>query len=140
MSDLYLRIEELLKQKGVSGATLSRELGMSRSFMTELRKGRAKGVTADTAKKLADYFGVSVEYLLGGEDKTPIIFTPRDRRDVARDLEAFIADMDSGGLMFDGDPMSDEARDTIIQAVRVGLEMAKLRNKERFDPTKNKKD
>ncbi|MBE6994655.1 MAG: helix-turn-helix transcriptional regulator [Ruminococcaceae bacterium] len=140
MSDLYLRIDELLKKKGVSGARMSQELGMSRSFMTELRKGRARGVTAETARKLADYFGVTVEYLLGSEAPSPIAFTRREQRDIARDLEAFIADMDSGGLMFDGDPMSDEAKDSIIQAVRMGLELAKVKNKERFDPTKNKKD
>lgn len=63
MADMYKKIDELLKQRGISGAKLSHDLGMSRSFMTELRKGRAKGITLDTAKKIADYFGISVAEL-----------------------------------------------------------------------------
>ena len=40
MADMYKKIDELLAQKGISGAKMSADLGMSRSFMTELRKGR----------------------------------------------------------------------------------------------------
>ncbi len=65
MADLYKIIDELLKEKGVSGSKMSSDLGMSRSFMTELRKGRAKSIKTETAKKIADYFGVSTDYLLG---------------------------------------------------------------------------
>ena len=142
MADIYKTIDELLRQKGVSGARMSQDLGMSRSFMTELRKGRAKSIKAETAQKIADYFGVTVEYLLGAHtaNDPSSELNARDRRDIARDLEAFIADMDKGDLMFDGDPMGDEARESIIAAMKLGLEAAKSKNKARFDPNKNKKD
>ena len=142
MADIYKTIDELLRQKGVSGARMSQDLGMSRSFMTELRKGRAKSIKAETAQKIAYYFGVTVEYLLGGHaaNDAPPELNARDHRDIARDLEAFIADMDKGDLMFDGDPMGDEARESIIAAMKLGLEAAKSKNKARFDPNKNKKD
>ncbi len=68
MADMYKKIDELLKEKGISGAKMSADLGMSRSFMTELRKGRAKSVKIETAQKIADYFGVTLGALLGGED------------------------------------------------------------------------
>lgn len=72
MADMYKRIDELLTEKGISGAKMSNDLGMSRSFMTELRKGRAKSVKLETAQKIADYFGVSVRYLLGEDtEKAP---------------------------------------------------------------------
>lgn len=45
------------------------ELGFSKSLMTDLKSGRKKGVNADTAQKIASYFGVSVGYLLGEEEK-----------------------------------------------------------------------
>lgn len=66
MSDMYERIDKLLNEKGITGAKMSSDLGMSRSFMTELRKGRAKSVKIETAQKIANYFGVSVEYLTKG--------------------------------------------------------------------------
>lgn len=46
----------------------------------------------------------------------------------------------SGTLMFDGDPMSDEARESMRAAIKLGLEAAKLKNKERFTPKKYRKD
>ena len=44
------------------------------------------------------------------------------------------------GLMFDGDPASPEAIDSILSAMQVGMEMAKLKNKEKYTPKKYKKD
>ena len=161
MADLYKIIEELLKEKGVSGAQMSRDLGMSRSFMTELRKGRAKSVKMETAQKIADYFDVSVDYLLGNVndpflhvdyaasaaeindiseyEKAPTL-TKKDERDIAKSLESIMADLEhSGDLMFDGDPMTEEARQSMRNAIELGLKAVKLLNKETYNPNKNKK-
>jgi len=40
--------------------------------------------------------------------------------------------------MFDGNPLTDEARESIIAAMKLGLEAAKVKNKERFTPKKYK--
>lgn len=73
------------------------------------------------------------------DQKKPTL-TEKDRRDIARDLEDIMAHLDSAGdLMFDGDPMSDEARESIRAAMKLGLEAAKLKNKERFTPKKYRK-
>jgi transcriptional regulator with XRE-family HTH domain len=40
--------------------------------MTDLKSGRKKGVNAETAQKIASYFGVSVGYLLGEEEEKPV--------------------------------------------------------------------
>ena len=72
MAEMYEIIDGLLQERGISGAQMSADLGMSRSFMTELRKGRAKGIKLETAQKIAEYFEVSVDYLLGEEtEKAP---------------------------------------------------------------------
>ncbi len=68
MVDMSITIDNLLKSHGITGAKMCADLGMSKSFMTELRKGRAKSIKAETAQKIADYFGVTVGYLLGNED------------------------------------------------------------------------
>ena len=44
------------------------------------------------------------------------------------------------GLMFDGNPASQEAIDSILSAMRVGMEMAKEKNREKYTPKKYKKD
>ena len=84
MAEMYEMIDKLLAERGISGAQMSMDLGMSRSFMTELRKGRAKGIKLDTAQKIAAYFGVSVGYLLGQETSpVPQIQDILDEVDVA---------------------------------------------------------
>ena len=45
------------------------DLGMSKSTMSDLKSGRKKSVTAETAQKIASYLNVSVEFLLGEEIK-----------------------------------------------------------------------
>lgn len=82
MAEMYEIIDSLLAERGISGAQMSADLGMSRSFMTELRKGRAKGIKLETAQKIAEYFGVSVDYLIGEEiEKAPAESGKRDITD-----------------------------------------------------------
>ena len=69
MCTLHERIQELCKSKGVSGSRMCLDLGMSKSTLSDLKSGRKKGVTAETAQKIASYLGVTVEYLLGEEQK-----------------------------------------------------------------------
>lgn len=69
MVTLYERLSELCQEKGVKGGRMCTDLGISKSLMTDLKSGRKKGVNADTAQKIASYFGVSVGYLLGEEEK-----------------------------------------------------------------------
>jgi transcriptional regulator with XRE-family HTH domain len=45
------------------------DLGLSKSTLSDIKSGRKKGVSTDTAKKFANYLGVSLEYLLGEEEK-----------------------------------------------------------------------
>lgn len=67
MVTLYERLCFLCERKGVKGGKMCVDLGLSKSVMTDLKSGRKKGVNAETAQKIATYFGVSVGYLLGEE-------------------------------------------------------------------------
>lgn len=83
MCTLYERIQYLCDEKGITGARMCSDLGLSKSTVTDLKSGRKKGVTAATALKIATYFGVTVAYLMGEEEQkeTPASETnPRDER------------------------------------------------------------
>lgn len=71
MSNVYNRIERLCENKGVSGYRMCADVGISRSFITGLRKGRTKSITPETAEKIANYFGVSIDYLVTGKSDNP---------------------------------------------------------------------
>lgn len=65
MTDLYESILALCQEKNVRPGRLCDELGISRGLMTDLKMGRKKSISAETAQKIASYFGVSVGRLLG---------------------------------------------------------------------------
>ena len=69
MSNLYEKIYDLCEEKGIKGAKMCTDTGISKGLLTDLKMGRRKGVSAVTAQKIASYFDVSVGYLLGEEDK-----------------------------------------------------------------------
>lgn len=70
MSTIYNTIMNLCRKNNISGSRLCAEIGISKATLTELKSGRQKGVSAATAQKIADYFGVTVGYLLGEESAT----------------------------------------------------------------------
>ena len=71
MGTLYENIKALCDEKGIRGGKMCVDLGLSKSLMTDLKAGRKKGISAETAQKIADYFGVSIERVLNGKEKEP---------------------------------------------------------------------
>ena len=67
LGTLYENITSLCTEKGVKGGKMCVDLGISKSLMTKLRDNPARQITSETARKIADYFGVSVERVLTGE-------------------------------------------------------------------------
>ena len=71
MSKLYDRIQTLCEKRGVSITTVCRESGASRASLSDLKMGRKQSLSAETLSKLANWFGVSVDFLLGKENASP---------------------------------------------------------------------
>lgn len=65
---MYEIFEELLKTKGVSAYKVSQEAKVPQSTLSDWKRGRSVP-KLDKLQKIADYFGVSVDYLMG-LDKT----------------------------------------------------------------------
>ena len=64
MSEQYERIYALCINQGISIAGLCGAVGISKSAFTELKSGRTKSLGAKSLSKIAEYFGVSTDYLL----------------------------------------------------------------------------
>ena len=69
MSSLHETISSLCARKNVSAYRMCKDIGIRPSIITDLKMGRKKGLSAEVANKIAEYFGVSVGYLLGIEEK-----------------------------------------------------------------------
>lgn len=69
MGTLYENIIALCTERGIKGGKMCTDIGMSKGILTDLKMGRQSGISATNAQKIASYFGVSVGYLLGEEEK-----------------------------------------------------------------------
>lgn len=58
---MYYKILELAEKKGVTFADISRATGIRESTFSNL-KARGGTLTIENATKVADYFGVSLDY------------------------------------------------------------------------------
>lgn len=140
---MYEIFEQLLQKYGVTPYKVSKETGVSQSSLSDWKLGKITPKTS-TLKKIADYFGVTVDYLMTGEtssDKKETTLTRRDERDIEKILDQTRDQLLSqDGLMFDGQPATPEAIDSILSAMQIGMELAKKKNKEKYTPKKYKKD
>ena len=60
---------DLCKKKGISCKKAAEDIGLSNSITTKWKKtGATPG--GDTLQRIAEYFGVSIDYLLGKEAKS----------------------------------------------------------------------
>ena len=67
---MFERISELAEKKGISKRRLALELGFSPSSFTDWTSGKVSP-TAKSIVAIADYFGVSVDYLLERDEYAP---------------------------------------------------------------------
>lgn len=67
--NFYEKYVEMCNNIGKSPSAVSIEIGLSKSTVNRWKKGG--NPTDATAAKIASYFGVSVTYLLGKDEKNP---------------------------------------------------------------------
>lgn len=84
MQSLYEKILFLCQEQGIRPGRLCDDLGLSRGLMSDLKMGRKKSLSAETAQKIAAYLGVSVEQLLGYDQPTT---TSNGGRDSLEDVD-----------------------------------------------------
>lgn len=67
--DMKKRVQELCKKNGISVSELEKTLGFGNGYISKLGQS-----TPNTSKikLIADYFNVSIDYIITGEEKHPI--------------------------------------------------------------------
>ena len=94
MAELYQTIAQLCADNGINITELCRQSGASRGSLSDLKKGRKQSLSADTLSKIAAYFGVSVDYLLRGNEEKNAIPTDSELDELVKDeLVGFYGDV-----------------------------------------------
>lgn len=140
---MYSIFEQLLQKHGVSTYRVSKDTGIAQSVFSSWKNGISTP-KQDKMKKIADYFGVTVDYLMTGKDEKPPEpqLTPRDKRDIAKDLESImqkLSDKENGPASYNGQDLSPESTDLFKEELEIALKRLKIINKEKYNPNKNKK-
>lgn len=148
---MYEIFEKLCFLNGVTAYRVCKETGLTTSTISNWKAGRYTP-KADKMQKIADYFGVTLEYLTTGKEsdvadspqssynKTSL--TARDERDIAKDLDNIMAKIRSGEgspLRYNGQEIDERSLNLLESAIEMSLRDLKTINKEKYNPHKNNK-
>ncbi|WPS54776.1 helix-turn-helix transcriptional regulator [Streptococcus sp. S1] len=113
MFETFEKIKILAKKQGISLNTLEERVGLGKNYIYSLKN--KKTPSAEHIAKIADYFNVSTDYLLGRTDNPKITTggdasAPLDLRDIA-----------AQSMLFDGKPLTEEDIDFITAVLEAHL-------------------
>lgn len=141
---MYEIFEELLKKHDVTAYRVAKETGVTTATLTSWKQGKYTP-KREKLQKIADYFGVSIEYLLGdltdetnsSESKPYYELTDKNQRDIAKELDKLMNDLSNdSSLAFMGEPMDEEDRELLRISLENTLRMSKEMAKKKFTPKK----
>jgi hypothetical protein len=133
--------------KNINQVDLCQRTGIPKSSMSMYLSGE-RSPRQNRLSQTAEKVNISEAWLMGYDvpmERTDSLsdesLSHKDKRDILDIISSTKAELLSQeGLMFDGDPASPEAIESILSAMEIGMEMAKKKNKEKYTPKKYKKD
>ncbi|WP_342489140.1 helix-turn-helix domain-containing protein [Cytobacillus sp. FSL W7-1323] len=120
MNDLTPKIlEELRENRGWSKTEVARRLGIKTVSTYANWEYGIRTPDKEMLSKLASLYGTSIDYLITGDkgNKRNGAIT-KEEKDIAKRLEEFKKDLtEQDGLSFMGEPMSEEAIESLTDAM-----------------------
>ena len=140
---MYEVFEQLLQKHGVSPYKVSKDTGVTQTSLSNWKTGKSTPTTK-TLQRLADYFGVTLDYLMTGKEepkeKSPEL-TARDEKDITKTLNKVMEQCENnenGPLYYDGEEIDETSRILIRNAFEYIIRETKKENKVKYNPNKNK--
>jgi len=129
-----ISLNNFARQCKISSSTLSRIINMmnscapSPSTLQKIAAWAYNGVTYDELMKAAGYITLN-ENIKARAEKENHILSVGDKKDIVKifeDLKEYLLTTD--GLMLSGDPLSEEAIESLIETLSYGIRIAKIIN------------
>ena len=128
MASLATRLRELRTKKDIGQKEVGAFLGVSDSSIRKYESGE-RTPDPDSLTKLAQYFAVTTDYLLGVSDD-PRPHNPSTGKEAsARETRQLEQLLEMDGLTFKGAPLSEDDRNKIKAALEIAFWDAKEKNK-----------
>ncbi|EOD7438005.1 helix-turn-helix domain-containing protein [Enterococcus faecium] len=109
---LFERIKELCKKRGISISELENRIGFGKN---SIYKWKTQSPKTETLQKVADYFHVSTDYLLGRTDDPNAGIAPEKRKLTVEEALASV-------MSSDGKPLTDNDREILSAMIEAYLE------------------
>nr|WP_150959314.1 helix-turn-helix transcriptional regulator [Aneurinibacillus sp. XH2] len=139
MSSLGNRLRSARERKGWSQTYVCRKLGISNSTLSGYERDYREP-DIESLKILADLYEISVEELIQDSENTKqpyYTLTEKDEKDIAKDLERMMNDLESKeGMAFYGEPLDEEDRELLKISLENSLRLARQMAKKKFTPKK----
>ena len=134
------RIKAKRDELGFTLEEVARFVGVSRQTIQKYESGVIANIPSDKIESLAFILCTTPSYLMGWDEGKGSSLTKQDEKEINDILSNTEELLKQEGLMFDGSPASPEAIESIISAMRIGMAMAKEKNKQKYTPKKYRKD
>lgn len=134
------RLKELRTSKGLTQEELGKKIGQSKSNISKYENNILEP-NMQTLNLMANFFDVSVDYLIGNTDNpdSEIALTDKDEKDIAKTMQKLKEQLSNDqGLMFDGDVLDEETAKLLLAAIEQQEKMIKKINK-KYTPKKHRK-
>ena len=129
---IYERIKELARVKKISIRELEKQLGFSNGTI----RNWINSTNSQSLEKVANYFNVSTDYLLGRSEKKHYYdLTEKDEKDIGIQVDKILNDM-TGDVSFYGEPMTKEDKEKLRASLEVAVRVSMIEAKKKFTPKK----
>lgn len=122
---MYEIYQKLRDERGLKDSDVAREASVSKSTFSDWKVGRSKpGIKK--LQKIADFFGVTVDYLMTGKEDEPKKKNNTD--DLKQKFEELKELLESGKmqpLRYDGQPIDDNTKELLLKQVEISMAMMK---------------
>lgn len=131
------RLKELRKNVRKTQKEVSELIGVASSTYSMYERGKREP-DFETLDKICQLFNVSSDYLIGASDykKKYYELNAKDEKDIEKALEKLVEELDNGLYSKNMEEYDQESRDLLINALSMGLSIAKKEAKRKFTPKK----
>ncbi len=124
--DMKERIRHLCKINHVSMNRVEGDLGFGKGYLSKLGTSKPN---AEKLKKIADYFNVSLDFIMTGKEENEEKNQRIDIKDELERMRDLLKNRTRHPIYYDGEKLDDESLDAILAQYEMSLIYLEQKNK-----------
>ena len=127
---MYSNFEKLCSERNVTPYRVCKETGITTATLRNWKAGRYTP-KQDTLKRIADFFGVYVDFLITGKEETAVAQeTHVDLKAEFNRIKKLLESGENAPLYFDGHPADQESINLLLDQIKISIAlMERMRKK-----------